>query len=128
MAKNRLFFPQQVLDAWVAAAKAELRDTELFVRDESRSYRLAEGVRVLREVSGEPDAQELVGKCKTLAYLRELGADILDTSMILESNAYDIVPGFLGTPVGSSPAVESVKRPALSSDEELLAEFLAKKM
>lgn len=100
----------------------------LIVRAHKRVYRLAEAVRVLQEVSGEPDVNELVGRCKTKAYLRELGADIVENSMIIDNNAYDIVDGFLGTPAGSSASLEARGSPQLTSDELLLAEFLAKKL
>jgi hypothetical protein len=127
MLKNRLFLPQEVLDGWLTDGTADLQGQDLAVKAEQRSYRLAEGVRVLREVTGEPDAGELVGKCKTRAFLTELGAEIVEGSMILDNNAYDIVPGFIGTP--EAAAVEQPKpKPALSSDEQLLAEFLARKM
>jgi hypothetical protein len=120
MTKNRLFVPQEVLDGWLTDGTAELQAQDLEVKTHKRTYRLAEGVRVLREVSGEPDVGELVGKCKTRAFLTELGAEIVESSMILDNNAYDIVQGFIGTPLAI--------KPALSSDEQLLAEFLARKM
>ena len=130
MARNRVFFPQEALDAWVVSGSVDLQDQDLLLKSEGRKYRLTEGARVLREVTGEPDAAELVGTCKTLAFLRELGADILERSMIIENNAYDIIPGFLGTPVLTPEETqnESSRSPSLSSDEELLAQFLAKNM
>lgn len=129
MGKNKVFFPQEALDTWVVNGSVELDDQDLLLKDEGRRYRLAEGARVLGEVTGEPDAFDIVGKCKTLTFLRELGADILERSMIIDNNAYDIIPGFLGTPVGGAEdAPSSEVRPPLMSDEDLLAQFLAKNM
>ena len=127
MLKNRLFIPQEVLDGWLAEGKAEMQGQDLCIQSEQRLYRLAEGVRVLREVTGEADANELVGKCKTRAFLKELGADVVETSMVLDNNAYDVVQGFLGTPIGPA-SQQHAERSALSSDEQLLADFLSKKM
>lgn len=121
MAKNRVFFPQDALDSWLVAGAVELRDNELLLKSEGQRLRLTEGARVLREVTGEPDAYEVVGKCKTLVFLRELGADILERSMIIDDNAYDIVPGFLGVLM---PDATTTGRSA-SSEEERLARFVA---
>lgn len=128
MGRNRIFFPQEALDSWVVSGAVDLQDQDLLLKSEGRKYRLTEGARILREVTGEPDASEIVGKCKTLAFLRELGADILERSMIIENNAYDIIPGFLGTPILEDTQAEGARAPSLSSDEELLAQFLAKNM
>ena len=127
MLKNRLFLPQEALDEWLTDGKAEMAGQDLTVQGEKHAYRLSEGVRVLREVSGEPDAGELVGKCKTRAFLKELGAEIVENSMLIDNNAYDIVPGFIGTPIALA-AGRPKAGSALSSDEQLLAEFLARKM
>lgn len=127
MLRNRLFVPQDVLDLWLADGEAEMQGQELFVKSERKKYRLAEGVRVLREVTGDADVNELVGTCKTHAFLKELGAEIVESSMIIDNNAYDIVPGFIGTPFGATMSSQP-PRPELTSDEQLLAEFLARKM
>ena len=130
--RNRVFFPQIALDEWLTEARAELRNDELLVKAEGRKYRIIEGIRVLREVSGMSDGNELVGKVKSKAFLVELGAEILESSMILGYNAYDVVPGFIGAPTGSllnMPAVTSSPAPPpVSSDEDLLAAFLATKL
>jgi len=129
MGKNKVFFPQEALDSWVVNGSVELHDQDLLLKDEGRRYRLSEGARVLHEVTGEPDAFDIVGKCKTLTFLQELGADILEQSMIIDDNAYEIVPGFLGTPVGGTEETTSAPaRPPLMSDEDLLAQFLEKNM
>ena len=129
MGKNRVFFPQEALDSWVVSGSVDLQDHDLLLKDEGRRYRLSEGARIVAEVTGESDGFDIVGKCKTLVFLQELGADILERSMIIDNNAYDIVPGFLGTPVGGAedPPDLEVRAPLLS-DEDLLAQFLAKNM
>lgn len=133
--KNRVFFPQAALDAWVAEDRVELRQDELTIKSEGRRYRIIEALRVVEEVTGTPDTNELVDKVKSLAFLTELGAEILGTSMILGDNAYECVPGFVGAPIGtftehrkSLPEVSERPKSPLTSDEDLLAAFLASKL
>jgi hypothetical protein len=129
MAKNRVFFPQTALDQWISEGKVDLSGDELTIKPDARRYRILEAARVLAECTGLPDANELVGKVKTRMFLSELGAEILETSMVLGENAYDIVPGFVGAPVGTfsehmaAAATMGASAPA-ASDEDLLAKFL----
>ncbi|MCU0686981.1 MAG: hypothetical protein MUF34_32850 [Polyangiaceae bacterium] len=136
MGKNRIFFPQEALHAWLVEGRVDLTNDELTIKTEGRRYRLAEAARVVREVTSTPDAFELVGKVKSLGFLRELGAELLDRSMLIGENAYDIIPGFLGAPIGSfaehlaGNGVTDARRSRPdgmrppSSDEELLGQFL----
>jgi hypothetical protein len=131
--RNRVFFPQIALDEWLAETRVELRNDELLVKSENRKYRIIEGIRIVREVSGSSDGHELVGKVKSKAFLVELGAELLESSMILGDNAYDVVPGFVGAPMGGppslpSPSTASPASPPVSTDEDLLAAFLATKL
>ena len=134
---NRVFFPQAALDQWNVDGKVDLEGHELTILQAGRRYRLAEAVRVMQEVTGAVDSYELLGKVKSLSFLQELGAEVVETSMILGDNAYDVVPGWLGAPVGtfeehisSAARVEAQgKAPdggdAPKSDEEVLVRFLA---
>jgi hypothetical protein len=134
MGKNRVFFPVSALDLWIGEGKVELSADELTIRGENRRYRILEAARVVAEVSGSPDANELIGKVKTRQFLLELGAELLETSMLLGDNAYEVVPGFLGSPVGTfedhrkasekrrSAAPGPVAEPV--SDEDLIARIL----
>lgn len=132
--KNRVFFPQAALDEWLAEDRVDLRQDELTIKSEGRRYKIVEAIRVIREVTGAADVNELLGKVKSRAFLTELGAEILEGSMILGDNAYDVVPGFVGAPVGSfaehrrsiPEITPSTRIP--SSDEELLAAFLTNKL
>jgi hypothetical protein len=124
--RNRVFFPQAALDEWVAGDRIDLKHDELTLKSEGRRYRIIEAMRVVREVTGAADAYELLGKVKSRAFLAELGAEILENSMILGDNAYDVVTGFVGAPVGNLAELtirEGKKRP--STDEELLTGFLS---
>jgi len=128
--RNRVFFPQAALDEWVANDRVDLSADELLIRAEGRKFRVVEAVRVLREVTDTNDPHDLVGTVKSKAYLAELGAEILEGSMIIGDNAYDIVPGFAGAPIGSfaEHLQGSPRTPSLNTDEELLAAFLSQPM
>src|SRR5215212_10157181 len=93
--RNRVFFPQASLDEWLGDGRVDLKNDELLIKNEGRRYRIIEATRILREVTGSDDPHELLGKVKSRAFLNELGAEILETSMIIGDNAYDIVPGFV---------------------------------
>ena len=130
MGKNRVFFPQNALDQWLHEEKIELKQTELVIKAEGRKYKLIEAVRVLAEVTGAEDVHELVGKVKTVNYLTELGAELLDTSMIIGDLAYEVVPGFIASPVGTLAAHRASAPPPPmrgtmpTTDEEILAQYL----
>lgn len=99
MGPSRVFFPQAVVDRWLAIGEAELNGAELWIHVERRRYRVVESVRVVKEVTGTPDPFEIVGRVKTFGYVTELGAELLGDSMIIGENAYETVPGWLGTPL-----------------------------
>ena len=133
--QNRVFFAQASLDVWLADGSIDLTGTELTIAEEARRYRLAEAAHIIREVTGSPDANELVGRVKSTQYLQELGAELMEGSMILGDNAYDVVPGFMASPVGSfEEFLESPDHGRMrltiggddaANDEELLKRFAA---
>ncbi len=149
MSKNRVFFPQEALDRWLGNGEVELAQGLLTIKTERRRYRLVEAARVMAEVSGLPDPHEVMGKVKTVGFLSELGASLLGESMVIAENAYEIVPGWLGSPIGTfaehraehsgtpvarSSSSSSSSSPSLTppspagSDEELLASFLMRNL
>jgi hypothetical protein len=136
--QNRVFFPQAALDQWVVDEAIELKEGELVILSEGRRYQVLEAIRIVAEVSGTPDPHELVGRVKPRLFLDGLNAEILETSMIIGDNAYEVVPGWVGTPVGTfldhlaSPARAKARASAKSpprddpkSEEELLARLVA---
>ena len=123
MGKTRVFFPQVVVDRWVATGEAALSGQELTLRREGTRYRLVDAVRVLGEVTGTPDGFDVAGRVKTVGFVTELGAEVLGDSMVLGDNAFETVIGWLGTPMANDRATY-----APGSDEELLARFLRKKL
>lgn len=133
--QNRVFFPQASLDQWGIEGKIELSPTELVVLAEGRRYAITEVVRIVVEVTGANDPHGFLGKVKDKAELEAMGAEILENSMILGDNAYDVVPGWAGVPVSSfsdhllSPERMSARNGRTDigagpkSDEEMLIRF-----
>jgi hypothetical protein len=112
--QNRVFFPQACLDQWGVEGKIELTPTELVILAEGRRYAITEMVRVVVEVTGASDPHGLIGKVKAKEELEAMGAEILEDSMIIGDNAYDVVPGWAGTP--TTPFIEH-----LASRDRMLA-------
>lgn len=129
MPPNRVFFPQRALDQWLAESKIDLSGKSLVIKAENRRYHVVEAMRVLQEVSGTEDLFDLVGKVKTVNFLTELGAELLETSMVLGDNAYEVIPGFLGSPDGTfnehrAAKVPTEDDPLPKTEEALLAQYL----
>ena len=126
--RNRVFFPQAALDEWLGEDRIDLKQDVLLVRSEGRRYRIIEAVRILREVTGVDDPHELLGRVKTRAFLNELGAELLENSMIMGDNAYDVVQGFIGAPIGSFGEYQKTAPPTatkgVANDADLLMAFL----
>jgi hypothetical protein len=137
--QNRVFFPQAALDQWIGDGTVDLMGQELTILAEGRCYKLAEAVRVMRDVSGGGDPHELVGRVKALTYLEQLGAEVVETSMLVGDVAYDVEPGWLGIPTTSfaEHVGSEVRKKARTgrftaaepkTDEDLLAKFLTKNL
>ncbi len=104
---NRVFFPQLAVDQWGIDGKVDLAADTLILLATGRRYKIEESVRVVVEVTGANDEHKLVGKVKAKALLEELGAEILENSMILGDNAYDVVPGWAAAPDGPFDAASA---------------------
>jgi hypothetical protein len=143
---NRVFFPQTALDVWLSDGTVDLSADELTIvaaggqagqspepsgADRSapgRRDRLTEAVHIVNEVTGTPDANGLLGRVKSKAFLADQKAELLESSLLLGDNAYDVVPGWLGEPIGTFAdyAASQTSARAVSTDEELLTAYLLK--
>lgn len=135
--ENRIFFPQAALDQWLSDGTADLQGTELTILALGRRYRITEAVRVLRDVTDSGDAQQLVGRVKSKVDLETLGAELVETSMLIGDAAYDVELGWAGVPsdpFAAYAASKTQKRakhaggkggPEPKTDEELLATFVS---
>jgi hypothetical protein len=126
--RNRVFFPQAALDEWLGDDRVDLKNDELSIKGENRRFRIIEAVRVLREVTGSDDPHELLGRVKSCAFLNELGAELLQSSMIIGDNAYDVLQGFVGAPTSTfEDHRKLVPDGKTANDEELLLALIAQK-
>src|SRR5258706_2647658 len=101
MAVNRLFVAGDLLDRWIATARVDLSGSVLSLHPTGERYAVEEGVQIVREVTGGGDPRALVGRVRTLRDLAALGAELLGRAMVLGEAAYDVVPGFVLTPVAA---------------------------
>ncbi len=93
-----LFVAQAMLDSWAEQGKIDFVGnvmTLLAGEGRGRSYALDPAVRFLKVLGADTDPNQLLRKVKSLAQLRELGAEAVDTSVILGDVAYEVEPGFL---------------------------------
>lgn len=97
----RLFISQQRLDRLSADDKVVLEGDRLEIPALSTSFDLEPAVHFTSVVDGE-DVHGLVGKVRTEAALRAVGADLLHTSAIVGETAYQCEPGFLGVVVATT--------------------------
>lgn len=134
--QNRVFFPQMAVDEWSIEGKIDLTGNEIIILADGRRYKVEEAVHIVAEVTGANEEHKLVGKVKPKRALDEIGAEILENSMILGDNAYDIVPGWTGS--ATTPFADHLLSPERMkaregrtdigagphTDEELLTRFL----
>lgn len=114
-----LFVAQAMLDSWAEQGKIDFVGnvmTLLAGEGKGRSYALDPAVRFLKVLGADADPNQLLRKVKSLAQLRELGAEAVDSSVILGDVAYEVEPGFLAEmsalQAAASAKVEAAPRPA----------------
>lgn len=93
-----LFVSQAMLDSWAEQGKIDFVGNvmTLLVGDgRGRSYALDPAVRFIKVLGADSDPNQLLRKVKSMAQLRELGAEAVDASVILGDVGYEVEPGFL---------------------------------
>jgi len=134
MGVNRVFLPQGALDGWLSEGRVDVEGETMTLRPEGSQFHLKTALHFVAEVTGEPDAEGLLGKVKDLEQLAELGGEYCSDSVILNDNAYQVIEGFVGEPIYDSESVASggslvaatraaVGEPSQSGELDLLARF-----
>jgi hypothetical protein len=118
MATARLFIPQGRLDEWAAQENIEIDEHRLDLDGGNAGLELSPAVRFMQEVTGEGDPHGLLGKVKTTAQLEQMGADHMHDSVLVEESAYEVLEGYLATPVGASAARQPAEAPAGEPEAE----------
>jgi hypothetical protein len=93
-----LFVSQAMLDSWAEQGKIDFVGNVMTVLagdGKGRSYALDPAVRFKKVIGDEKDPNALLHKVKSMAQLRELGAEPAGDSCILGDLAYEVEPGFL---------------------------------
>jgi hypothetical protein len=93
-----LFVSQAMLDSWAEQGKIDFVGnvmTLLAGEGSGRSYALEPAVRFMKVLGDEKDPNGLLHKVKSVAHLKELGADPAEDSCILGDLAYEVQAGFL---------------------------------
>jgi hypothetical protein len=109
MSTTRVFLPQDTLEAWLANGRGHVVGETLFLA--GSAFDLESAVRFMSEVAGGGDAQNLVGRVKSLSQIEQLGGEHCSDSVVLGDNAYEVIEGFLASPSATQ------KSPAASHDE-----------
>lgn len=110
-----LFVTQAMLDSWAEQGKIDFVGnvmTLLAGEGRGRSYALDPAVRFLKLIGAEVDPHQLLRKVKSVAQLRELGAEVVDASVLLGDAGYEVEPGFLAEMSALQAAAAARAEPA----------------
>jgi hypothetical protein len=124
MSPNRVFFPQEALDAWIEAGRIALASDELTASPEGRRLQLESAARFMSEVTTGDDPNGLVGKVKTIEQIAAMGGEHVPGSVIVGDHAYEVVDGFLGTLLPAD-ARGAARRASLDTPDDALGRLLA---
>lgn len=125
-----------MLDQWLSEDRVEVEGEVMITRPEGQRFSLTTAVLFKEEVTGEPDAAELLGRVKDLEQIAAMGAEHYADSVLIGDNAYQVVEGFAGTPLPSEDRADMTTGHSLSSaaraatgergsgEVDLLARFL----
>ncbi|MBI5507557.1 MAG: hypothetical protein HY903_02270 [Deltaproteobacteria bacterium] len=108
---ERLFVPQQKLEAWLEAREVTFDDNILVLLKEKLAYTLEPAVRVVSLIDGT-DHQEILGKTLTVAEVTALKGEHYRASVILGDTAYQCEEGFVGTASITKEAPAATPTPA----------------
>jgi hypothetical protein len=113
-----LFVSQAMLDSWAEAGKIDFVGnvmTLLAGEGKGRSYALDPAVRFMKVLGDEADPNGLLHKVKSVAQLKDLGADPAGDSCIYGDVGYEVQPGFLAEAAALQAAVSA--KPAMPAPQ-----------
>ncbi len=116
-----LFVTQSMLDRWAEQGRIDFVGnvmTLLTGAGKGRRYALEPAARFLSVVGAEADPHGLLEKVKSLAHLRQLGAEPVDDSCLLGEVAYETEPGFLAEAAAVRAAQTAASEPAEAAAPE----------
>jgi hypothetical protein len=102
----KVFISQSAVDAWVSTDRADLTGTLLSFRQAAPALELVPGSLFRRISAGAADTHGLLGKVLDEEAIVALGGESYMSSVLVGDTAYDVEPGFVGTPAdGADPRV-----------------------
>jgi hypothetical protein len=119
-----LFVSQAMIDSWADQGRIDFVGnvmTLLSGDGRDRSYALEPAVRFLALLGADTDPHQLLKKVKSLAQLRELGAEVVDASVVLGDVAYEVEPGFLAESSALQAAAAARVDPARAAPDRAAA-------
>ena len=100
----RLFISQGRIDQLSAEERVSLDGDHLHIPALGAHFQLRPAVHFVKILTDEGDTHSLIGRVKTDAQLKELGAELMENSVILGDVAYECEPGFVGEVISTGSA------------------------
>jgi hypothetical protein len=110
-----LFVAQAMIDSWADQGRIDFVGTVMTLlsgEGRGRSYALEPAVRFLALLGAETDPHRMLKKVKSVAQLKELGAEVIDASVVLGDVAYEVEPGYLAEMSALQAAAAAKAAPA----------------
>jgi hypothetical protein len=98
----KIFISQGAIDGLVSSDQAEIAGSLLSFKGRPGGLDLVPASLFRRISAGHTDPHTLVGKVLDEEAILALGGETYMTSVLLGEIAYDVEPGFLGTPAGGT--------------------------
>lgn len=105
MGSNRVFLPQDAVDAWLDAERISLDGEIMTLRPEGQRFRLSTAVRFMTDLTESGDPLQVIGKVKDLEQLATMSGEHCADSVIFGDNAYQVIEGFVGDPLNDDTSV-----------------------
>jgi len=105
----KVFISQGAVDSWVSSDQAELSGSLLSFKGRPGSLELVPASLFKRISAGNTDPHTLLGKVLDEEAILALGGETYMSSVLLGETAYDVEPGFIGVPTGSTDARVAVE-------------------
>jgi hypothetical protein len=96
---SRLFISVERLEAWTAEGRANLTGDKMTLTELGRSFTMEPAVHFVGITGSSVDPAGLVGLVKSSAHLAQMGAELMESSVIYADTAYEVVNGFIGDPL-----------------------------
>ncbi len=119
MSKAKLFIVHEEVDRWMDSMEIDLQTDSISLPDLPGPLAMEPAIFVTRQVAGEEDTADLVGKIMPVSRLDEQGLEYFQNSVIAGDNAYEAVEGFV---ISSEPPKKAAVEAAPEAEPEAPAQ------